>query len=279
MKPMRPILRYHGGKWLLAPWIISYFPEHRIYVESFGGAASVLLRKVRSYAEIYNDMDGEIVNLFRVVRDRGDELAKALSLTPFSRAEYYAAMEISPDSFESARRLTVRSFMGFGSDSYNEKRRSGFRASSNRSGTTPAHDWAHYPECLQIIIHRLQGVVIENAPAIKVMSDHDGPETLHYCDPPYVHSTRSAKGHSPNCYRHEMTEDDHRELALFLRGLKGMVIVSGYDSLLYRDLYIGWKKAKKRALADGAKVREEILWMSPNIQETMLISETEGSTP
>ena len=97
--PTRPILRWHGGKWILAPWIISHFPAHKCYVEPFGGAASVLLRKARSYAEVYNDLDGEVVNLFRVAREHGAELRQRLHLTPFSRLDFAESYEPSKDPF------------------------------------------------------------------------------------------------------------------------------------------------------------------------------------
>ena len=137
----RPILRYHGGKWMLAPWIISHFPEHRTYVEPFGGAASVLLQKPRTYSEVYNDLDGEIVNLFRVVRDNGAALIEKLKLTPFARQEYRLSFETCDDALEQARRTVIRSFMGFGSNALARGIKSGFRGNSSRSGTTPAHDW------------------------------------------------------------------------------------------------------------------------------------------
>lgn len=258
----RPILRYHGGKWLLAPWIISNFPEHRVYVEPFGGAASVLIQKARSYAEIYNDLDGELVNLFQCVRDRGEELKSKLELTPFARDEYRLSFERSDDSLEQARRTVVRSFMGFGSNSLCREIKSGFRSNSNRSGTTPAHDWRNYPVALVTLVDRLRGVVIENRNAVEVMLRHDGLDTLHYCDPPYVHDTRSQKVHGHHGYSHEMTDDQHRELAAVLNELKGMVIVSGYACPLYDDeLYAGWRRVEKRALADGARERIEVLWM------------------
>lgn len=260
MTPSRPILRWHGGKWILAPWIISHFPEHRCYVEPFGGAASVLIRKARSYAEVYNDLDGEVVNLFRVVREHGDELRQRLHLTPFSRDDFEQSYESTGDSMEQARRTVVRSFMGFGSNSHNKA--TGFRAKSNRSGTTPAHDWTNYPECLAAVVERLRGVVIENRDAKQVMAAHDSPKTLHYVDPPYVADTRD-KG---NDYRHEMSDAQHEELSRFLRGLSGMVVVSGYDCPLYRDLYAGWRTVSRQALADGARKRIETLWLSPNIK-------------
>ena len=260
MKP-RPILRYHGGKWMLAPWIISHFPSHRIYVEPFGGAASVLLRKPRSYSEVYNDLSDEVVNLFRVARERGGELARLLTLTPFARDEYAESFEVAEDPLEQARRTVIRSFMGFGSNSLNRAVRSGFRANSNRSGTTPAHDWAHYPECLLAICERLAGVVIENRDAMEVMAAHDGPDTLHYVDPPYVHDTRS-KTCATKGYDHEMTNDYHKDLAAFLGTLRGAVIVSGYDCQLYQRLFDGWTQVERRALADGARERTEVLWMN-----------------
>jgi DNA adenine methylase len=267
--PTRPIVRYHGGKWKLAPWIISMLPPHRIYVEPFGGGGSVLLRKPRSYAEVYNDLDAEIVNLFRVAREDGDRLAQALRLTPFSRDEYLAAWYPSSDPLEQARRTVVRAFMGFGSSAVTMDRapakagrgglaKTGFRANSNKSGTTPARDWANYPEALTATVARLQGVVIENRDAFDVMPQHDTEGTLHYVDPPYVAGTRDKGGD----YRHELTDEDHQRLAATLRGLSGMVVLSGYPSPLYDELYGRWQRVDRAAKADGGRDRVECLWFN-----------------
>ena len=263
-KKPRPIVRYHGGKWMLAPWIISHLPPHRCYVEPFGGGGSVLLRKVRTYAEVYNDLDGEIVNLFAVARDRGDELRAAVELTPFARDEFNISYLPSADPLEQARRTLARGFMGFGSAAACGEV-SGFRANSSRSGTTPALDWRNYPAALVLTIQRLQGVVIENRDGLKVMAQHDAPETLHYVDPPYVHSTRSSRTRTTDnrkSYRFELTDEQHRDLAGFLRGLKGMVVLSGYPSALYDELFADWKMIERPAHADGARPRTECLWLN-----------------
>lgn len=265
----RPLVRYHGGKWKLAPWIIEHLPPHRVYVEPFGGGGSVLLRKPRSYAEIYNDLDGEIVNLFRVAREHGDELRRVLRLTPFSRDEFLAAWRPSDDPMEQARRTVVRAFMGFGSAAVTLMRapeqagrgglaRTGFRANSNRSGTTPAHDWANYPDALEGVVDRLQGVVIENRDAMALIPHHDGPDTLFYVDPPYVASTRDKGGD----YRHELTDDAHRALAERLKQAEGAVVLSGYHSPLYEELYGEWVRIERKAHADGARDRVECLWLN-----------------
>ena len=258
----RPVLRYHGGKWKLAPWIISHFPDHRVYVEPFGGAASVLLRKPRSYAEVYNDLDGEIVNLFRVLRnpDQARELRRQIELTPFAREEFELSYLTDGDPIEQARRTVVRAYMGFGSNAHN--RATGFRSNSNRSGTTPAHDWQHYPALVPDFIDRLRGVVIENRDASEVMLQHDNNEALHYVDPPYVSSTRD-KGTD---YSFEMTDEQHRELSQVLHSLKGSVIISGYACPLYDEMYPDWKRVERAAHADGARARIEVLWLSPGIQ-------------
>lgn len=287
MKPSRPLLRYHGGKWILAPWIISHFPEHRIYVEPFGGAASVLLRKPRSYAEIYNDLEGEVVNVFRVLQRVADarELIRLLTVTPFARAEFELSYIPSDNAVEQARRTIIRAFMGFSSNSVNsasaatigfrcighvhsKKTSTGFRANSNLR--VPAHDWVHYPDALRAVVERLRGVVIENRDARKCMAQHDTPRTLFYCDPPYPKATRTDTNDD---YRHEMTDADHEALAEFLYNLKGMVIISGYDCPLYARLYRGWQKSNKKAFADGARARIETLWISPNIDLRRLIQE------
>jgi DNA adenine methylase len=264
----RPILRYHGGKWLLADWIISFFPEHRVYVEPFGGGASVLLQKRRSYAEIYNDLDDEVVNLFRVCRDYPVEIYNAVYHTPYARDEFELSYQETNDPVERARRTLIRSFMGFGSG-LQSSQRTGFRSNSNRSGTTPAHDWVNFPEGIKNVIERLRGVVIENRNAIEVMIAHDSPETLHYLDPPYMKDTRY-KGQKTKVYRHEMTDDDHSELLDCAKSLSGMVIISGYESKVYNDALDGWRLEKKETHADGALDRTECLWISPNADKHQL---------
>lgn len=265
----RPVLRYHGGKWKLAPWIISHFPPHRVYVEPFGGGASVLMRKPRSYAEVYNDRWGTVVNVFRVLRDKemAKELKRQLELTPFARDEFVDCgddqLSAITDPVEMARRTILRSFAGFGSASTNAAFATGFRANSNRSGTTPAHDWANYPVQIERFVERLQGVIVENKDAADVIHQHDAPSTLFYVDPPYLHSTRQmSRGNA--AYAHEMNDDDHRALAATLRSASGMVILSGYPCDLYdRELYPDWRRVQRRAHGDGAVDRTEVLWLSP----------------
>ena len=244
----------------MAKWIISHFPPHRVYVEPFGGAASVLLRKPRSYAEVYNDMDDEVVNVFRVLREpeSRDRLVEALELTPFARTEFKDTYETASDPVEQARRTIARSFMGHGSSAIHRKWRTGFRSDSNRSGTTPAHDWRNLPATLPQAIDRLRGVVIENRDAFSVIERFDGPDTLFYVDPPYVLETRSTRHH----YRFELDDTEHKRLAELLHKVEGFAVLSGYDCEIYRDSYGDWPKATRRVWADGGIPREETLWMN-----------------
>lgn len=255
-KPSRPLLRYHGGKWQLAQWIISFFPEHRTYVEPFGGAASVLLLKDRSHSEVYNDLDHEIVNLFKVMRDNGDQLQKLVRLTPFARDEFVQSYEPTADPIEQARRTIVRSFMGFSSSW--RINATGFRYKSRLNGTGPANDWKNYSLSIQKLIERLSGVVIENQDALKVIQSQQFEDTLYYVDPPYVFATRD----SGSDYAFEYNDDQHRELAECLKSIQGMVFLSGYKSKLYEELYLEWHCVKKKAYADGARHRTECLWMN-----------------
>ena len=266
--PTRPVLRYHGGKWKIAPWVLAHFPPHRVYVEAFGGAASILMRKPRVYGEVYNELDGDVVNLFQVLRDEASsiELRRRLHLTPFSRADFEESYLPSQDSIEKARRLVVRSFMGFGSNAHQVRRKTGFRANSNRSGTLPAHDWAGFPEALSAITERLRGVVVENRDAIEVALQHDGDETLHYWAPPYLHSMRAKKNpYDPAYvgYFKEMTDTEHEHMLQVAMELRGMVVISGYPSEMYDGALLGWRREQITALADGARERTEVLWLNP----------------
>lgn len=265
-KLTRPVLRYHGGKWLLAPWIISHFPKHRIYAEPYGGAGSVLLRKQRSFCEIYNDLDGEIVHLFRILRDRESalRLCDLLELTPFSRADFDIAYEDASDAVERARRCVVRSFFGFAATGICDIRsKTGFRAASKRTGRPHAMDWVNFPECLWLTVERLKGVTIECREALEVIRQQDDPETLFYIDPPYLKSQRNSHGKQ---YRFELGLPDHHDLAKVLKSIRGKCVISGYPSELYdRQLYADWRRVEKTAAASGQVgqvQRTEVLWLN-----------------
>jgi DNA adenine methylase len=166
--------------------------------------------------------------------------------------------------------------MGFGSAAATGEN-SGFRANSNRSGTTPAHDWANLSDAVPLLIERLRGVVIENRDALDMVAHHDAPTTLHYCDPPYVHSTRSGKVRgtlsqgraSGKAYRHELTDDGHRRFAEVVSELDGMVVVSGYPCDLYEELFGSWERFERAAFADGARDRTEVVWLNPACSEAL----------
>ena len=261
---MRPALRYHGSKYRLAPWIISHFPEHRIYVEPFGGSASVLLLQPRSYGEVYNDLDDEIVTVFRVLQDdrQAERLCELIRLTPFARAEFELSYQRSDDPVEQARRTIFRSFAAHGTTGALGER-TGFRAKNTTTRRTDPDSWSTYPEHIQAFVERLKGVVIENRDALEVLAIHDGPETLHYVDPPYVWNTRSGK-RAGRAYRHEMTNEEHVDLAELLDSLQGHVVLSGYPSELYTEMYGSWTYHEKESRAAGGEPRMEGLWVRPS---------------
>lgn len=267
MTPVRPLIRYHGAKWRLAPWIIRNFPPHRCYVEPFGGAAGVLLQKERVYAEVYNDLDGDIVNLFRVLRDPegSARLIDLVNLTPYARDEFDDAYESHPDLVERARRTIVRASMGFGSAGAT-KGTTGFRIDTRRRYGTAQQLWAEYPATLGPVIQRLTGVMIENRPALEVIRQHDAPDTLFFVDPPYLHETRYAGARCGRYYAHEMSDEDHATLLRELRQVRGMVALSGYPSVLYDEALSDWARTtttSRISAARGTGVRTECLWLNP----------------
>lgn len=273
--PTRPILRWHGGKWLLAPWIIAHFPPHRIYVEPFGGAASVLLRKPRSHGEIWNDLDDEAFALFKVLQSpaKSARLAALLEFTPFSRSAFEEAYRPTKAHVEKARRLIVRSFQGFGSDGHNREVKTGFRANAGQNNKHPAREWCGLPDSVMQAAGRMKGVVLENRPALDVLAQHDAPETLFYIDPPYMPETRSQKSKRGrlryHAYSHEMTRADHEGLLHAVKSVKGMVVLSGYPNDLYEAELTGWERDERVALADGARERMEVLWLNPAAAEAL----------
>jgi DNA adenine methylase len=281
--PKRPLLRYHGGKWKLAPWLISFMPPHRIYVEPFAGAGSVLLRKPRSHGEVLNDMDGEVVNVFRVLRDpaKAGELRRRLELTPFAREEFKDAYTPASDDIDAAVKMIVRAFMGYGSASMTRMHVTGFRSNSNRSGTIPAADWANWPAEVPAFVRRLRGVVIENRDFEQVIRQHDSPGTLFYVDPPYITSTRSSlslkNGNRGHYYRHDMIDEDHRRMAAALHQVEGMVVLSGYPCEIYdAQLFPDWTRHETKHMADGARPRVEVVWLNEACRQAIEEARSQG---
>lgn len=259
-----PAIRYHGAKFRLASWIMSFFPDHTCYVECFGGAAGVLLQKPRAYAEVYNDLDSEVSNFFAVLRDPESRklLIEACSLTPYSRDEFELAWTPAACKIERARRLAIRAQMGFGSGGAT-KGATGFRIDTKRDYGTAQSLWVEYPDAIAAAGMRMQGVLIENRPAVEVLMQHDAPTTLHFVDPPYVHSTRVMK--KQGVYRHEMTDEQHLVLLETVLNLSGMVVLSGYDSDLYKEKLSNWKtfETESRISAGrGTVKRTEKVWIN-----------------
>ena len=254
-----PPVKYFGGKWSIAPWIIATFPPHECYVEPFAGGASVLLRKPLSTIEVMNDLNNEVVNFFEILRNRPVELVRAIELTPYARAEYELSFEPTAEPLERARRFYVRNRSSFGAGE--GKSRTGFRFQTDNStrGTRIVDEWARVDNLLEAAL-RLKQVIIERDDAFAIMKRYDRPKTLFYVDPPYVWNTRS----SADSYASELNDSDHGRLADTLKGLTGMVVLSGYRSALYDELYTGWQRIEREVATNGKSKRVECLWLSPN---------------
>jgi DNA adenine methylase len=266
--PARPALRYYGGKWRLAPWIISHFPQHQNYVEPCGGAASVLLQKPRSPLETYNDLDGDVVNFFRVLRDRPDELIRKIRLTPWAREEHEIARSPHDDLVENARRFFMSGWMSISGSAFDES--TGWRSTSYHGQSFVSHIFQkkNTEKVLKRIAERFSSVQIEQRDASYVIERYgnfDG--SLIYFDPPYVKETRKTKSQ----YKIEADDRFHIDCADLLRFVKGCVVVSGYACDLYRDLYEahGWTRYDRQAQTNGGGKRIESLWLSPRTVEAL----------
>jgi len=260
---VRAPIRYHGGKWLLADWIVRHFPRHQSYVEPYGGGASVLLHKAPAEVETYNDLDHDVVNFFRVLRDDPTRLVRAIELTPFARAEFTVSWLPVDDPIERARRFYVRSWQARGMGEGVVE--TGWRIARRPSRwQAPCREWTEIDH-LYGVAERLHGVQIECDQALAVMQRYDGPDTLIYLDPPYLPETLTGP-RTARTYSVGMDSDDHAELAAAACQLEGYVIVSGYPSELYGDLYEarGWQRVEHAGQVNFPDTqRAEALWLSP----------------
>lgn len=262
----RPALRYFGGKWLLANWICSYFPDHDCYVEPFGGAFSVGLQKQPAPTEIYSDLNGDVVTFFQVLQQQPDQLLSAISQSPRTAAEFQLCQQACNQPLEWARRYYLYcqlAFIGGGG-------RWSHGLSSSRLSASKTWNVDH----LSAIADRVQTVQFLNTDALDCIQTYDSPRTLFYCDPPYPHSVRGSKDKRHQYpvtprrqYRHEMTDDDHRQLAGVLNGIQGQALISSYDCPFYEELYPDWQRVERSTQTSARSQRVECLWLSPQLME------------
>jgi DNA adenine methylase len=256
---------WYGGKFSHLDWLLPLLPDCHHYCEPFAGSGAVLLNRAPSPVETYNDIDGEVVNFFRVLRDQRDALVQAIALTPFSREEFYLAVSGSgaeAGAVEQARRFYVRARQARTglAQTASLGRWANCKNTSRAGMSGVVSRWLGGVDALPEIAERLLRVQIENRPAVDVLSLYDDRETLFYCDPPYPHASRG----DSKAYAFEMTDPEHWELARTLSGIKGKAAVSGYRCDLMDTLYKGWSRidAPEKQCHSVKQIRQEALWVN-----------------
>lgn len=253
---MQAILKYPGGKWRIANWIISHFPEHKVYLEPFFGSGACFFNKSPAYIETINDLDGDIVNLFTVCREYPAELARLINLTPFARDEFLNCYERSDNPIEQARRTLVRYHQSFGTSNSSKN---SWRNVQTYGGPRCATMWNCLPQIISDISYRLKEAQIENTNALTLIARYNDKDTLIYCDPPYLRNLRKK-----DMYAVEMEDAEHIRLLELLKKSKSKIVLSGYDSDLYNQELKDWFTAEKQTTAQMGLHRTEKLWMNFN---------------
>lgn len=251
---MEAIIKYPGGKWRIAEWIISHFPPHKVYCEPFFGSGAVFFKKPPALIETINDLNGDVVNLFKVCRERPEELAAALEFTPWSREEYINCYAIEGDEVERARRFLVRHHQSFGTTNSNLNT---WRNSQTYRSPRTVAQWNSLPEIIMQTCTRLKEAQIENKEAFTLIERYDDPNTLLYLDPPYLPELRKR-----GMYKCEMTSEQHKQLLELISKSKSKICLSAYDSELYNEKLKGWYTDEKPTIAQMGKHRIEKLYMN-----------------
>lgn len=262
---------WYGGKFSHLDWLRPLLPDCHHYCEPFAGSGAVLLNRAPAPVETFNDLDGEVVNFFRVLREEKNRLVEAIGLTPFSREEFGKACEVSPDlaPLERARRFYVRARQvrtGL-AQTATIGRWANCKNTSRAGMSGVISRWLGAVEDLPAVAERLLRVQIENRPALDVIRLYDSPTTLFYCDPPYVHSTRG----DSKAYGFEMNDRQHRELAAVLNRVQGMVALSNYQADILDELFPApkWHKfiTAPRTVHSTKDKRVEVLWTNYDPQK------------
>jgi DNA adenine methylase len=261
---------WYGGKFSHLSWLLPLLPKTQHYCEPFAGSAAALLNREPAPAETYNDLDGEVVNFFRVLRDQKEALLEAIGLTPFSREEFERAFSQTNEQLsdlERARRFFIcaRQVRTGLAQKASAGRWAHCLLTSRAEMAGAVSRWLGSVEDLSEIAQRLLRVQIEHGPAIEVIERYDSTETLFYCDPPYPHDSRG----DSNAYAYEMTDNEHRKLANVLHNVKGKVALSSYHCNLMHDLYADWRyiEGPLKACHSVKTSRTEVLWMNYDLQK------------
>lgn len=267
-KPRKKLIAFgwYGGKFSHLDWLLPLLPKTKHFCEPFGGSAAVIINREPSPVETYNDLDGEVVNFFKVLRDKKDELIQKIGLTPFSREEYIQAIRMKGNSnvseLERARLFYIRARQtrtGL-AQSASSGRWAHCRLTSRAGMAGAVSRWLGAVDDLSLIAQRLLRVQFENSPAINVIKRYDSPETLFYCDPPYPHESRG----DSNAYEFEMTDEEHEQLAKVLHAVEGNVALSSYQCSLMTKLYGDWERidAPTKFCHSIKRLRKESLWVN-----------------
>ncbi len=270
----RIVFGWYGGKFSHLNWLLPLLPECHHYCEPFAGSGAVLINRAPAPVETYNDLDGEVVNFFRVLRDQHQALIRAIALTPFSREEYYHAIYGSTEDIghlERARRFYIKARQtrtGL-AQTASLGRWANCKNTSRAGMSGVVSRWLGGVDALDEIAQRLIRVQIENRPAVEVIQLYDSHTTLFYCDPPYLHATRG----DAKAYGFEMDEADHRSLAEAVNACEGKVAVSGYHHPLMDELFPSdrWFKTAgpDKTIHSTKDSRREVLWTNyePAVQK------------
>jgi len=261
----RIVFGWYGGKFSHLEWLLPLLPRGHHYCEPFAGSAAVLLNREPSPVETYNDIDGDVVNFFRVLRDRADDMVRAIGLTPFSREEFHKAIYGSTkriSDLERARRFYIRARQARTglAQTATLGRWANCKNTSRAGMSGVVSRWLGGVQALGEIAERLLRVQIENRPAIDVIRLYDSPQTVFYCDPPYMHETRG----DSKAYGFEMDREAHKELAEVLQSVQGKAAISGYRCDAMDKWFKGWRRfdAKEKHCHSIKKLRQECLWMN-----------------
>lgn len=258
---MKSVIKYPGSKWNIAPQLVELIPEHHSYVEPFFGSGAVLFNKPVSDIETVNDLDSDVVNLFRCIQKDSERLARLVMTTPFSREEYERQFDgctstLYASNFQRAAGFLIKCWQGHGF------RTNGYKVGWKNDvvGREKAYalwNWYRLPDWIIDITERLRKVQIENRPALEVIERFNYSQVFMYLDPPYMLGTRSGKQ-----YMHEMTDAEHEELLQMITKSRAKIMISGYETDMYNDYLSGWEKRQFSSCAEHGKPRIETVWMN-----------------